>query len=78
MHWHPLIIKWCLYLRHQSGKAYELLWNSGCIKLPSQRTLRDYTHYVKSQIGSSGDIYRALIDADLDWPHNKYVALVMD
>ena len=21
--WHPLMIKWCLYLRHHSGKAYE-------------------------------------------------------
>ena len=35
MRWHPLIIKWCLYLRHLSGKAYELLRSSGCIKLPS-------------------------------------------
>ena len=22
--WHPVFIKWCLYLRHLSGKAYEL------------------------------------------------------
>ena len=45
MHWHPLIIKWCLYLRHLSGnKTYELLHDSRCVKLPSQRTLRDYTH----------------------------------
>ena len=22
IHWHPLIIKWCLYLCHQSSKAY--------------------------------------------------------
>ena len=79
IHWHPLIIKWCLYLRHLSSKAYELLRNSGCIKLPSQRTLQDYTHYVKSQIGFSSDVDRALVDAaDLDKDHNKYVALVMD
>ena len=25
MKWHPLVIKWSLYLRHLSGKAYELL-----------------------------------------------------
>ena len=25
MKWHPLVIKWCLYLRHLSGKGYELL-----------------------------------------------------
>ena len=41
MGWHPLIIKWCLYLRHLSGKAYETTRSSGCIKLLSQRTLRE-------------------------------------
>ena len=25
MRWHPLFIKWCLYLRHLSGKAYEVV-----------------------------------------------------
>ena len=51
MKWHPLVIKWCLYLRHLSGKGYELLRKSGCMKLPSQRTLRDYTHYTATTIG---------------------------
>ena len=51
MKWHPMFIRWCLYLRHVSGKAYEVLQNSGCIRLPSQRTLRDYTHYVSAKIG---------------------------
>ena len=35
MRWHPLFIKWCLYLRHLSGKAYEVVRRTGCIKLPS-------------------------------------------
>jgi len=75
MHWHPLVIKWCLYL----SKAYELLRSSGCIKLPSQRTLRDYTHYIKSQVGFCNEVDKALVDAaDLSNPHNKYVVLVMD
>ena len=26
--WHPLFIKWCLYLRHLSGKSYEQLQKS--------------------------------------------------
>ena len=25
MRWHPLMIRWCLYLRHHSNKAYEVL-----------------------------------------------------
>jgi len=50
MKWHPLVIKWSLYLRHLSGKAYELLRKTGYIKLPSQRTLHDYTHYIPPTI----------------------------
>ena len=23
--WHPMMLKWCIYLRHQSSKAYETL-----------------------------------------------------
>ena len=51
MKWHPLMIKWCLYLRYKSSGAYEALKESGCLKLPSQRTLRDYTHVIKAANG---------------------------
>ena len=44
--WHPIIIRWCLYLRHKSSASYEALHESGILKLPSQRTLRDYTHHL--------------------------------
>ena len=50
MRWHPMMIRWCLYLRHQSSKAYNLLHETG-IALPSQRTLRDYTHCFKAATG---------------------------
>ena len=53
MRWDPLMVKWCLYLRHKSSGAYELLRDSGCITLPSQRTLRDYTHYMNAAAGFS-------------------------
>ena len=80
MRWHPLMIKWCLYLRHLSGnKAYELLRDSACIKLPSQRTLRDYTHYIKSQVGFLSDVDQAIVNAaNLSVELHKYVTLVMD
>ena len=29
MRWHPLMIKWCLYLQHKSNGAYELVRDSG-------------------------------------------------
>lgn len=43
MRWDPLMVRWCLYLRHISGRGYEMMRESGVIKVPSQRTLRDYT-----------------------------------
>lgn len=55
------MVKWCLYLRHKSSGAYEHLYNSGCISLPSQRTLRDYTHYVNSTVGFSTDLQLASV-----------------
>ena len=32
--WHPLIIKWCLYLHHMSSGAYKILQKSNCLVLP--------------------------------------------
>lgn len=60
--WHPAMIRWCLYLRHLSGKAYETLRCSGILNLPSQRTLRDYTHYIPETIGFSPKVDEMLMD----------------
>ena len=61
MKWHPLLIKWALYLRHQSSKSYETLRESKCIHLPSQRTLRDYTHFIQNNVGFSNEHDEELI-----------------
>ena len=63
MRWHPLMIRWCLFLRHQSQSAYETLPQSGCISLPSQRTLRDYTHYVEASTGFNTEVDKQLMEA---------------
>ena len=63
MQWHPIVVKWCLYLRHQSSSAYESLQQSGCLLLPSQRTLRDYTHYTSTTIGFSDEVDQQLMEA---------------
>ena len=81
MHWYPLMIRWCLYLRHQSNKAYETLRDSGCIHLPSQRTLHDYTNCIKTKSGSSADVDCQLMHAmDLgqcpEW--HKFVIILID
>lgn len=79
--WHPLMIRWCIYLRHLSGKAYEVLRDSGCIQLPSQRTLRDYTNSVKAAAGFSTDVDLLLIQAaklDTCQAWQKLVVMLLD
>ena len=48
-----MINKGTLYLHSRSSGAYEILRKSGCLKLPSQRTLRDCIHYTESHNGFS-------------------------
>ena len=54
------MIRLCLYLCHQSSKAYETLRDSG-IALPSQRTLIDYTYSFKAATGFSSGVDQQLI-----------------
>jgi len=49
--WHPLMVKLCLNLKLISSAAYYAVLTSGFLYLPSEQTLWDYTHYVKSQHG---------------------------
>ena len=60
MRWHPCMIRWCLNLKLLSSAAYHSLRTSGFIKLPSERTLRDYTHYIESKAGFSGELDQLL------------------
>lgn len=48
---------------YRSSGAYEALRSSGCVKLPSQRTLRDCTHYIKAATGFSSDVDNMLMEA---------------
>ena len=81
MRWHPLMVKWCLYLRHQSSSAYETICQLGCISLPSQCTLRDYTHYHSTAIGFSDEVDQQLMEAaDISSlsEYQRCVAVIMD
>ena len=81
MRWHPLMIKWCLHMRHISSGGYEALWKSGCLSLPSQHTLHDYTHYASVKSGFSMAVDYQLIDAaqiGTCEERKKCVALLMD
>ena len=81
MRWHPAMIKWCIFLRHQSSKAYETIRKSGCISLPSERTLQDYTQCVKSSAGFSTAVDHQLMqvcDIANAKPWEKLVGVLID
>ena len=51
--WHPAMIKWCLNLKLLSSSSYHAVRSSGLLVLPSEWTLRDYTHWMKAEPGLS-------------------------
>ena len=48
--------KWCLNLKLMSSVAYHGMRCSGFVTLPSERTLRDYTKYIKSVPGYQQEV----------------------
>ena len=59
--WHPLIIRWCLNLKLMSSSAYHAFRTAGFIKLPCERTLRDYTNYFESKPGFQLEVNKQLV-----------------
>ena len=79
MRWHPLIIKWCLNLKLISSGAYHALRSSGFVKLPSERTLRDYTHCYKEHLGFQKDILLQLAKETKDLEDSRrFVSVIFD
>ena len=79
MRWHPMMIKWCIHLRMLSSSCYNSFRSSGVVRLPSDRTLRDYTHVIKAQSGFQREVDEQLAkEANINNEHQKYVALVFD
>ena len=79
--WHSVIIKWCLNLKLMSSSMYHALRSSGFVKLPSERTLRDYTHYFNIRPGFQDEVNDQLlkeIDNMMLPPERKYIALLID
>jgi len=81
MHWHPAIIRWCLYLHHRSSSCYKTLRNSGLFYLPTERTLQDYWHFSSSTTGFSKSLDEQLLEqVGSQKPENlaKYFGLILD
>jgi hypothetical protein len=75
MSWHPLMIKWCLYIKSLSTSAYNTLRE--VLHLPSTRTLRDYTHWMTAEPGIHVEVLEDLADK-ANHLVNKYVVLTLD
>lgn len=76
-----LCIRWCLYIRHLSSSAYEVLRKSGVLTLPSQRTLRDYTYHTEAAPGFSLSVDKQIMDAaDIVscTERDKHVVIILD
>ena len=75
------MIRRCLNLKLISSGAYGALRSSGVLVLPSERTLRDYTHWVKAASGFIEDVDKQLMDdtkiKDLQ-EFQKFVCLLFD
>ncbi|XP_064389914.1 uncharacterized protein LOC135337575 [Halichondria panicea] len=82
MRWHPTFIKWCLNIKLHSSAAYEAIRDSGFISLPSNRTLRDYTHHIKSSTGFLPEVTEQLINREIKVDslklYEKHVSLCWD
>lgn len=80
--WHPLIVWWCLHLKLLSSAAYHSLRSTGFIKLPSERTLRDYTHWIQSGTGVQQEVTQQLLHeiAKIDMPKEvkQHIVVVCD
>ena len=76
--WHPVIIKWCLGLKL---KSYSAMKDTGFIKLPSECTLRDYTHVFQAKCGIQAEVNDQLAkEANLDElePWQTNVCIIFD
>ena len=77
--WHPAMIKWCLHMKFLSSGAYNALRSSGLVKLPSDRTLRDYTHWIRAGAGFQDQVDVELVkEANIGEEKNKYLVLLWD
>ena len=77
--WHPALVKWCLHLKFKSTGAYHALRSTGVLTLPSERTLFDYSHWIKGDVGFQEEVNAQLIEeADIKEEKDKYVVLSFD
>lgn len=58
MRWHPMMIRFAIYLHYQSPRCYEALRDTGVLHLPNKSTLRDYTNVVQPKSGFQPEVFQ--------------------
>lgn len=79
MKWHPLMIRFALNLQYLSSSAYNAVGNF--LSLPTQRTLRDYTHFTSFQTGLSIPVinkFKEDMCLSSSSPSQRKVTILMD
>ena len=77
--WHPAIIKWYLHMKFLSSGAYHAMRSSGLFVLPFERTLREYTHFVKGRAGFCPELNAQLVEeARISEDKDRYIVLLWD
>ncbi|XP_022111383.1 uncharacterized protein LOC110990613 [Acanthaster planci] len=61
MRWHPAIIRWCIALRSRSSSAYNLIRQTGFIRLPPPSTLHPYSHFANPTTGFNFDMLERIV-----------------
>ena len=76
---HPEIIRFCLSLFIKSPVVYEEIRNSGILRLPSKRTLRDYKNFIRPKTGFSRPVLNELIKLTENYSGSqRFVVIVFD
>ena len=77
--YHPMIVRFCLSLAAKSPSCYEELRKSKILRLPSQRTLRDYRNCIRPRTGFHEDVIEELIvQSQSYFDVQRYVVLLFD
>ena len=79
MRWHPMLIRFAILIHSQSPAAYNMLRQTGALKLPGESTLRDYTNAIHPQDGFNGEIVQEVKKATASLKaHQRWVVLLHD
>ena len=62
MRWHPAVIRWCIALHSKSSSSYNLMRDSGFIRLPHPTTLHAYSHFADATPSFSVHMRKKIAD----------------